>query len=400
MLGGRPGTPPSGPHIPTWRRGYCLPVRAAPPGRERGSLDVRRAVTDSHRRQVPQGTGRRSCLAAAVAGALATTMIPLTAGAATTRSSTHLPHMLHTREAFSPGKELESNNHRYRFAMQRDGNLVLYKGRSVLWSTRTAEHPGATASMQRDGNFVLRDGKKVLFETRTYVPGGSSNVLALQNDGNVVIYQGKKPLWWTDHPVYPVLAYGSNGSAVRTLQRRLEQLKFWVGPPQGSFDDATLQGVWAFQKAAGLARTGVVDAAVWKALARGVEARPRPVSGDAIEVNLDTDLLMIMKSGKLYDTLNTSTGGGYTYEENGSEYVAETPTGHFNIFAASDGWVTDSLGQLWRPRYFYEGYAIHGDGYVPPYPVSHGCVRVSFEAINWIWAHNLAPIGEPVWVYN
>jgi lipoprotein-anchoring transpeptidase ErfK/SrfK len=42
---------------------------------------------------------------------------------------------------------------------------------------------------------------------------------------------------------------------------------------------------------------------------------------------------------------------------------------------------------------------VHGDSDVPPYPVSHGCARVSNEAIDWIWSNNLAPIGTEVWVY-
>jgi lipoprotein-anchoring transpeptidase ErfK/SrfK len=62
--------------------------------------------------------------------------------------------------------------------------------------------------------------------------------------------------------------------------------------------------------------------------------------------------------------------------------------------------VTNHLGQLWRPRFFSEdGFAIHGDSSVPPYPVSHGCVRVSNEAIDWIWSSNLAPNGTAVWIY-
>jgi N-acetylmuramoyl-L-alanine amidase len=59
----------------------------------------------------------------------------------------------------------------------------------------------------------------------------------------------------------------------------------------------------------------------------------------------------------------------------------------------------DSLGELWRPKYFSSGFAIHGDAYVPPVPVSHGCVRVSDEAIDWIWADGLMPLGTEVWVY-
>ena len=79
--------------------------------------------------------------------------------------------------------------------------------------------------------------------------------------------------------------------------------------------------------------------------------------------------------------------------------VAVTPTGLFRISRQVDGLVTDSLGQLWRPKYFDGGFAIHGDSSVPPTPASHGCVRVSNEAIDWIWEQNLAPIGTPVWVY-
>ena len=82
-----------------------------------------------------------------------------------------------------------------------------------------------------------------------------------------------------------------------------------------------------------------------------------------------------------------------------SSAVAETPRGHFTIYREVDGMVTDPLGQLWRPKFFTSGYAIHGDSFVPPNPVSHGCVRVSNEAIDWIWADNLAPIGTAVWVY-
>src|SRR5665213_2127961 len=58
----------------------------------------------------------------------------------------------------------------------------------------------------------------------------------------------------------------------------------------------------------------------------------------------------------------------------------------------------NSLGQLWLPRLFEGGFAIRRDSCAPPYPVSHGCVRVSNEAIDWIWAQNLAPIGTEVWV--
>jgi lipoprotein-anchoring transpeptidase ErfK/SrfK len=200
-------------------------------------------------------------------------------------------------------------------------------------------------------------------------------------------------------PGPPALSLGDTGSGVLALQQRLSALGYWLGTPDGVFGDSTEQAVYALQKAAGIGRDGVVGPATEAALQRGVVPTPRSTSGTVVEVNLATDLLMIVDNGKLQYTLNTSTGGGYTYTSGGVTSVANTPVGVFHIFRVVDGPVVDSLGTLWRPRYFYSGFAIHGDSYVPPEPVSHGCVRVSDEAIDWIWDANLMPIGTEVWVY-
>ena len=89
-------------------------------------------------------------------------------------------------------------------------------------------------------------------------------------------------------------------------------------------------------------------------------------SGYEIQINLANDLIMVVNNNHLLWTLNTSTGGGYTYTQDGSTNVAITPTGVFSTFRVVDGTVTDSLGTLFRPRFFYQGYAIHGDSSVPP----------------------------------
>jgi peptidoglycan hydrolase-like protein with peptidoglycan-binding domain len=197
----------------------------------------------------------------------------------------------------------------------------------------------------------------------------------------------------------PKLEPGSAGPAVMALQERLSALHFWLGTPDGKFGDSTEQAVYAFQKAAGLVRDGVVGAKTEAALRQPVEPQPRSRSGYVIEIDLSDDLMMFVTNGRLDYVLNTSTGGGYTYTTDGETAVADTPVGVFHISRQVDGLVTDSLGQLWRPKFFYSGFAIHGDGYVPPYPVSHGCARVSNEAIDWIWATSQAPIGTEVWVY-
>jgi len=196
------------------------------------------------------------------------------------------------------------------------------------------------------------------------------------------------------------LTLGDTGAAVARLQSRLSSLGYWTGTTEGQFGDSTQQAVYALQKAAGLVRDGVVGTATAAALNRGVVPTPRSTSGYVIEVDLSDDLVMFVTSGKLDYTLDTSTGGGYAYNDNGVTALAETPIGHFTIYRQVDGMVVDSLGELWRPKFFDSGFAIHGDSSVPAEPVSHGCVRVSNEAIDWIWAQNLAPVGTPVWVYQ
>ena len=300
------------------------------------------------------------------------------------------------------GSALVSPSGRYRMVLQSDGNLVLYWEGQPLWNSGTRGDAPDHLEMQNDGNLVLYQGLDVLWDSRS--GGGarsSAYYLNLQNDGSAVIYSpADKPIWTTNTDVQPGLQFGDDGSSVLRLQEILNGLGYWVGPANGVFGDSTQQAVWALQKAAGLNRDGVVGTRTIAALASGVVPTPRPASGNLIEVDLEDDLLMVLQNGKLAYTLNTSTGGGYTYTDKGVTSVAITPKGVFHIFGAIDGLDVDSLGRLWRPRFFTEsGIAIHGDSFVPPYPVSHGCVRVSDEAINWIWADNILPIGEEVWVF-
>jgi lipoprotein-anchoring transpeptidase ErfK/SrfK len=186
---------------------------------------------------------------------------------------------------------------------------------------------------------------------------------------------------------------------VLQLQQQLTTLGYWLGTPDGRFGTTTQQAVFALQKAAGLPPTGNVNAATQAALAAGTKPSVTSTTGSVIEVNLAKDLLMFVTDGQVNFILNTSTGGGYVYYDQGVRNVAITPKGHFTTTRVIDGQHRSSLGLLFRPRYFYGGFAIHGDSYVPARPVSHGCVRVSDAAINWIWATNNDPIGTPVWIY-
>jgi lipoprotein-anchoring transpeptidase ErfK/SrfK len=108
---------------------------------------------------------------------------------------------------------------------------------------------------------------------------------------------------------------------------------------------------------------------------------------------------MVVLDGRLRYVLNTSTGSGRPYTSRGQDSVAITPEGRFSIQRQIDGEDVSPLGVLWRPKYFTGGYALHGSPSVPGYPASHGCVRLSNPAIDFLWSSGAAPIGRTVWVY-
>ena len=119
-------------------------------------------------------------------------------------------------------------------------------------------------------------------------------------------------------------------------------------------------------------------------------------SGHRIEINKQSQLLLIIDETRITTILNTSTGSGRVYYQAGRREIALTPSGRFRISRQIDGERIGPLGALWRPKYFNMGIAIHGISSVPPYPASHGCARLSNAAIDWIWDTNQAPIGTRV----
>ena len=141
------------------------------------------------------------------------------------------------------------------------------------------------------------------------------------------------------------------------LQKKLVALGYWLGTPDGNYGDSTEQAVYALQKTAGISRDGIAGPNTDAAIAKGTIPHPRMASGYVIEVDLQDDLVMFVNNGKLEYTLNTSTGGGYTYKVGKSTALAITPVGFFHMYREVDGLVTDSLGQLWRPKFFYSGFA-------------------------------------------
>ncbi|MEX2660170.1 MAG: L,D-transpeptidase family protein [Acidimicrobiales bacterium] len=206
--------------------------------------------------------------------------------------------------------------------------------------------------------------------------------------------------YWLVHGERPTFGPSDSGPEVVELQRRLTDLGYWLGPIDGQYGNLMKQAVYAFQKVHGLEPDGNIDAATRAALERA--ARPTPQgTGDGIEVDKSRQVLFVVRGGQVVWAFNTSTGteDPYTYE--GRQYLADTPPGRWTISREIDGVRTGNLGRLYRPKYFHrDGIAIHGSSFVPPYPDSHGCVRVTNAAMDHLWGAGLAPIGSTVWVYG
>lgn len=209
---------------------------------------------------------------------------------------------------------------------------------------------------------------------------------------------------------FPVRAahYGQSNDNVANLQHRLYDLGYWVADFDGQYGQVTGQAVLAFQKYMGLDRTGNLDE--WGAFLLSMQSyRPIATSrnGDLAEVDKGKQLLFFIRAGKTIWTLNTSTGSDIAYTEVNQrdggtiQGDAHTPEGRFRIYQVySEGWEKGQLGELYRPRYFNGGVAVHGAPVIPGYPASHGCVRVSTTFMDWVWDNNILPMGSNVWVHN
>jgi lipoprotein-anchoring transpeptidase ErfK/SrfK len=197
-----------------------------------------------------------------------------------------------------------------------------------------------------------------------------------------------------------VLRVGASGPVVLELQRRLSDLGFWVGEVDGNYGQLTRQAVMAFQKAQGLDRDGIAGPQTRSQLPNASRPQPRKAEGDRIEVDLERQLLLVVRGGQVQWAFNTSTGNGEAYDRpSGGTGVARTPRGEFEIERQINGIRRAELGVLYRPKYFRGGIAVHGSGSIPAQPASHGCVRVSNAAMDLLWASDVATIGTELIVY-
>jgi hypothetical protein len=257
--------------------------------------------------------------------------------------------------------------------------------------------PGQTVSVAvyRDG--VLATTQTVPVEAAASGSGGqfaASFVIHGKGDLTVQATHALTPqqeLLVSD-PVYLTLARsyvraGARSLAARVLQVELAADHYVVGRP-GVYDARTQRAVLAFRKLADMPRTMVADRAVFRALAagRGRFKVRYPHQGRHAEGDLTHQVLaLIGPHGKVERLYPMSSGKPST----------PTQPGLFRVWLREPGVNNDDMVDS---SFFNGGDAIHGYNPVPPYPASHGCLRVpvpdALSIYDWIGG-----TGVPVDVY-
>jgi lipoprotein-anchoring transpeptidase ErfK/SrfK len=175
-----------------------------------------------------------------------------------------------------------------------------------------------------------------------------------------------------------ILANPAGRAGTLEVERLLSKLGYWILKADGKRDASTRHSIMAFQKVEGRKRTGAMSAGDLKALRLAKRPEPRyPTDTAHIEIDLTRQVLFYVdETATVKRILPISSGNGKRFFDEGMWKVATTPTGLFNVGRKINGVRHSSLGALYYPSYFLGGIAIHGSNSIPPYPDSHGCVRV------------------------
>lgn len=212
---------------------------------------------------------------------------------------------------------------------------------------------------------------------------------------------------------------------VKNLQQRLNEMRFFVGEPDGYFGDTTRAQVWAYQKLVlglrGDAVDGIVTPEIWEHMRNMPQVvDPRPNASPVhVNVFLDSQVLTVFKDGQLHLASHISSGSGEEWCDVPANVPkwpgattttnavgrrqrvcgqSVTPGGVFKVYRRFRGKEEIPLGTVFDPVYFNSGIAIHGFDYVPEFPDSHGCIRVPMHIGTQI--HDSLIVDDDVFVFD
>lgn len=253
-------------------------------------------------------------------------------------------------------------------------------GSTLTWAIDEADYDGTVTVLARAGGAVLGTGTASNGTVQVTLPGtglATTDIkvrFAATDTYRAVTYQT------TMVGYAPRLTVGMRTPLVRALLKRLDLLGYLRPELTDRYSGPVSDVVLAFQKYQQLPRTGVMSKATWVELERAVPVKARHGGkGTHIEVDKTRQILIVARGRKVLGTIHVSTGK-----------TGNTPVGTFRIYERNN-W------PLWRWMRFYGNFGIHAYTPVPPYPASHGCVRVPFWAADWTW--DRSPNGTKVIIY-
>jgi hypothetical protein len=184
----------------------------------------------------------------------------------------------------------------------------------------------------------------------------------------------------------PRFSVGAQGPLVVALQRRLAALTYLPpGYSSGTVDYRTIQAVTAFQGWEGITRDGIAGPQTLARIRGASIPRAWSTATRHIELHVAQQVVLLVGNGSVLRAVHVSTAApGHV-----------TPTGRFTIYRKERmSWSVPF--QVWMPyaSYFTGGYALHEYPDVPPYPASHGCVRVPAGDSAVVW--EFATLGTPI----
>jgi peptidoglycan hydrolase-like protein with peptidoglycan-binding domain len=183
----------------------------------------------------------------------------------------------------------------------------------------------------------------------------------------------------------------------REAERRLSEMGYWTGAIDGLFDPASRSALIAFQKWEGRTITGRLTLDELDAIRAGISPQAREPGYQHVEVDVDRQVLLIVKAEGGVRVLPVSTGSGEPFIEDGQTSIAHTPRGRFVVYDKIAGW-DGPPGTMYYSNYISGSVAIHGFPSVPTQPGSHGCIRIPIFASREV--SKLLPIGTIVLVYD
>ena len=191
---------------------------------------------------------------------------------------------------------------------------------------------------------------------------------------------------------------GLSVAQIKEAEQRLSELGYWTGPVDGRLDDGTRAAVTAFQKWEGREITAKLTREELEAIRNGTAPKPRDIGYEHVEVDVDRQVLMLVKDDDSVRMLPVSTGSGKEFLDDGQMSISYTPRGRFVVYDKTYGWENGQLGSVYYANYITGGVAIHGYLSVPNQPASHGCIRIPMFAAREV--SDLLPKGTIVLVYD